>query len=239
MLLFIIRHGDPIYNPDSLTPKGHLQAKALAKRLALHGLDKIYASPLIRAQQTATPTSELLGLPIITEEWTSEGLAAKDFFVTRYDSGKQGWVFHHNQTELRNDKTVNLTSENWYEADIFKKYSNDFKAGYKRITDASDEFLSRHGYERDGSIYKITQPNNERIAVFCHQGFGTTWLSHLLGIPPHLFWSSFDISHSSVTVLEFSNYENGFTVPRCISLSDLSHVYADRLPFEYNNTIKL
>ena len=22
MLLYIIRHGDPIYNPDSLTPKG-------------------------------------------------------------------------------------------------------------------------------------------------------------------------------------------------------------------------
>ena len=31
MLLYIVRHGDPIYNPDSLTPKGHLQAKALAK----------------------------------------------------------------------------------------------------------------------------------------------------------------------------------------------------------------
>ena len=53
MLLYIIRHGDPIYAPDSLTPKGHLQAAALAKRLAVHGLDKIFASPLVRAQQTA------------------------------------------------------------------------------------------------------------------------------------------------------------------------------------------
>lgn len=55
MLLYIIRHGDPIYAPDSLTPKGHLQAAALAKRLAVHGLDKIFASPLVRAQQTAKP----------------------------------------------------------------------------------------------------------------------------------------------------------------------------------------
>ena len=62
MLLYIVRHGDPIYNPDSLTPKGHLQAKALAKRFALHGLDKIYSSPLIRAQQTAKPTCDILGL---------------------------------------------------------------------------------------------------------------------------------------------------------------------------------
>ena len=90
MLLFIVRHGDPIYNPDSLTPKGHLQAKALAKRFAMHGLDKIYASPLKRAQQTATPTSEILGLPIETLDWTSEALAANSFFIKK--DGAQGCV---------------------------------------------------------------------------------------------------------------------------------------------------
>ena len=45
MLLFYIRHGDPIYNPDSLTPLGHEQAKALAKRLLLCHVDKVYSSP--------------------------------------------------------------------------------------------------------------------------------------------------------------------------------------------------
>ena len=33
MLLFYIRHGDPIYNPDSLTPQGERQAEALAKQI--------------------------------------------------------------------------------------------------------------------------------------------------------------------------------------------------------------
>ncbi|MBQ1206574.1 MAG: histidine phosphatase family protein, partial [Clostridia bacterium] len=55
MLLYVIRHGDPIYNPDSLTEKGKRQAEALARRLAVNGLDKIYSSPLVRAQQTAQP----------------------------------------------------------------------------------------------------------------------------------------------------------------------------------------
>ena len=41
MLLYIIRHGDPCYNPDSLTEKGKRQAEALARRLAVNGLDKI------------------------------------------------------------------------------------------------------------------------------------------------------------------------------------------------------
>ena len=42
MLLFLIRHGDPIYEPDSLTPLGKKQAEALAKRLALYGIDRVF-----------------------------------------------------------------------------------------------------------------------------------------------------------------------------------------------------
>lgn len=44
MLFYFIRHGDPIYDPDSLTPLGHKQAEALAKRLCVYGLDEIYTS---------------------------------------------------------------------------------------------------------------------------------------------------------------------------------------------------
>ena len=52
MLLYVIRHGDPIYNPDSLTPKGKRQAEAVARRLSVHGLDRIFSSPLGRARKT-------------------------------------------------------------------------------------------------------------------------------------------------------------------------------------------
>ena len=33
MLLFYVRHGDPIYKPDSLTELGHRQAEALVARM--------------------------------------------------------------------------------------------------------------------------------------------------------------------------------------------------------------
>ena len=56
MILYLVRHGDPIYDPDSLTPLGEAQANALAKRFALYGLDEIYASTSNRAQLTAKPT---------------------------------------------------------------------------------------------------------------------------------------------------------------------------------------
>lgn len=51
MILYYIRHADPIYDPDSLTPLGIRQAEALAKRLALYGVEFVekggYAVPKI------------------------------------------------------------------------------------------------------------------------------------------------------------------------------------------------
>lgn len=228
MLLYIIRHGDPIYAPDSLTPRGHLQAKALAKRLALQGLDKIFVSPLIRARQTAQPTCELLGIKPVVEEWTSENLAYKDLSVQNPD-GSRRWAFACQNTNILNNETVSRTD--WYNTEEFLK-TERAKQGYERICKSSDEFLKKLGYERDGAVYKIIKPSDERVAVFCHEGFGTTWLSHLLNIPPHIFWAGFGIAHTGVTVLYFENFENGICAPRCICLSDLSHIYADRLPLE-------
>ena len=60
MLFFYIRHGDPIYVPDSLTPLGERQADALAKRLSMYGVDKIYSSSSNRAILTSKPTCELV-----------------------------------------------------------------------------------------------------------------------------------------------------------------------------------
>ena len=238
MLLFIVRHGDPIYNPDSLTPKGHLQAQALAKRFAVNGLDEIYSSPLNRAKQTAQPTCDILGKPYTVEDWTSETKAADDLFCT-YPDGHRGWVFQRQLSELKNNSTLNFNMQNWYTADCFKHDAERYKKGFERIGRDSDLFLARLGYERDGAVYKILNPNNKRVAVFCHHGFGVTWLSHLLQIPPHIFWSSFNITHSGVTVLRFKNYENGITVPQCLCLSDTSHILREGLPFEYNNSEKL
>ena len=58
MLLYYIRHGEPTYDPDELTPNGRRQAEAVGRRLARFGLDKIYCSTSNRALQTAQPTRE-------------------------------------------------------------------------------------------------------------------------------------------------------------------------------------
>ena len=78
MKLLIIRHGESeadILNVHegradfNLTDKGHTQAQAMADYVSKnYSIDKIYASPLKRAFQTATHLSEAAGIPVITNE---------------------------------------------------------------------------------------------------------------------------------------------------------------------------
>lgn len=237
MLLYVIRHAEPIYSPDSLTEKGKRQAEALGRRLAVHGLDKIYSSPMNRAQLTARPACELLGKTPTILEWTSEDLAARDFGFSDPERGGQWcWSFGINPTRYKLPDVLAL-GDKWYEAFPFNL--SNAKEGYERIGRESDAFLRSLGYERDGINYRIINPTDERVAVFCHYGFGTTWLSYLLGIPPVLFWSTFDINHSGVTVIEFPNHSNGKTAPKVLTFSEVSHFYADNLPYEFTGRIGL
>ena len=62
MLLYIVRHGDPIYETDSLTERGKLQAEAVGKRIYDSKIDRIFSSPMGRAMETAEPACNLLGI---------------------------------------------------------------------------------------------------------------------------------------------------------------------------------
>ena len=56
MKLIIIRHGDPDYEHDTLTPKGVREAKLLSERISKLDVKAFYCSPLGRAQDTASYT---------------------------------------------------------------------------------------------------------------------------------------------------------------------------------------
>ncbi len=233
MLLFILRHGDPIYYPDSLTEKGHLQAAALAKRLALYGIDKLYTSPLIRARQTAKPTEILLNKTARVEEWASESKAAESFCMN--DNGTNTWIFHSSLKNRMREPSVIERGLKWYEDPMFSTING--KEGYERLLDASDEFLARHGFihDRINHRYEAENSNDERIAMFCHQGFGLSWLGTMLDIPLPTAWTTMDFTHTGMTVVEFAPDKNGWCIPRILTLSNDSHLYREGLPTKYNN----
>ncbi|MCP3985840.1 MAG: histidine phosphatase family protein [bacterium] len=75
MELVLIRHGLPIRqeNPAGapadppLSQEGRAQAEAAAQWLAVEHFDALYASPLLRARETAAPLARLQGLAVEIE----------------------------------------------------------------------------------------------------------------------------------------------------------------------------
>lgn len=236
MIFFYIRHGDPIYDPDSLTPLGHRQAEAVAKRLAMYGIDEIYSSTSNRAKLTAQPTCEILKKQMTELDFCNESHAWEQLTVDT-ENGKR-WLFHHSESlSLMTEPEVVNLGFNWYEHPAFEKYN--FKKGIHRIMCESDKFFASLGYEHIPYTgkYRVTQHSDKRVALFAHQGFGIAFLSCVLDIPYPLFASHFDMTHTGMTVIEFAD-NNGYSTPKVLTLSSDSHIYKEGLPTNYNNTLR-
>ena len=237
MIFYFIRHGDPIYNPNSLTSLGLEQANALSKRLALCGLDEIYCSPSNRAVQTAMPTCKLINKQMTLLEWADEDLAWQEFMVEI--DVKCNWVFQCDEyVDLFRDKELTLLGNKWYN---HKKFvGTKIKSGIERINREVDDFFLSLGFEHDRkkARYKVVTPCNKRVALFAHAGFGLAFLSSVLDIPYYEFCTRFDFGHSSYTVINFSENKE-YSYPKILQLSNDSHLYKEGILTPYQNKIKI
>ena len=113
------------------------------------------------------------------------------------------------------------------------------RRGIERIQRETDAFLSELGYRRlEGEgIYEAVKPNDQRVALFAHQGFGLAFLSCLLQIPYPIVTSYFDMGHTGMTVIEFDAH-NGISIPKVLQLSNDSHLYREGLLTGYQNLIR-
>ena len=231
MLLYIVRHGHPDYATDSLTERGWLQAEAVGKRLAATGIDQVYASPMGRARQTAEPTCRLLDLPCHIEPWAHE---VQEERWTEEPYGKPVSVTMVQNTYYRENGGIDLPYDRAYEAVGFRR--SGMKDAVAYIEEGGRDFLERLGYKEENGVYRILRANEDRVALFCHSIMARAWISTLLHIPIHMMWAGFHYTHTGVTVLEFRNNEDGFTAPKCLCYSDMSHLYAHGPDMHYDLT---
>lgn len=223
MRLYIVRHADPDYEHDDITDAGRLEAQALAERLAETGLDRLYCSPMGRAKATIGPTAEKLGLPFEIEEWTRE--IEKLWLRDTPWGSMAAWDL---PGELYRGADLSAESGGWSLKETFSSYR--VEEIIREIRTHSDEFLLRLGFAHEGAYYRPLHPNEDKVAVFCHGGFGLTWLSCLLEIPLATMWSSFWLPPTSVTTVLFDIRREGRAIPRCIGMGDVSHLYKSGLP---------
>lgn len=224
MRLYIVRHADPDYPNHTITAAGHLEAQALARRFTHQGLDRIYSSPFPRAIHTMEYTASALDLTPEIADWTAE--------LTEWQI-EQSWgakyVFDLAGEVVRGGDPLPHHGS-WH---LVPPLDNPFfLETFSTLQKHSDEFLARHGYQREGGRYRVQQPNQKKIAVFCHNGFGLTWLAHLLALPLPLVWAGFWLAPSSVTTILFDERSTTWAVPRAMSVGDVSHLYAEGLPVQ-------
>ena len=219
MKILIVRHAEPDYAIDSLTEKGRREAELLSERLCRLDVKAFYVSPLGRAQDTAAYTLRRMNRTARTLPWLHEfrghcydEMAGRDRIC--WDYRPRQWQPH----------ALLYDPDRWLDDPLLQ--GGNVREIWQETVDGLDGVLAEHGFHRDGPVYRCENNQPDTLVFFCHFGVGAAMVAHLCNIPPMLLWQGFCMQPSSVTTLVTEERVKGEAVFRCMSLGDLSHLYA-------------
>ena len=219
MKLLLIRHGDPDYAVDGLTPVGKREAEMLAERIAPMDIAEYYVSTNGRALDTARPTLEAAGRTAVRCDWLREFSIPVDrpdcdgMSMVPWDWLPQDWLA---------DPRF-LDPERWHENPVFA--ARDVKGAYDRVIAAFDGVLAEHGYVREGRYYRAERPNAQTLAFFCHFGLSCVLMSRLMNVSPMVLWHGLAMAPTSVTTVYTEERRPGVASFRAAAVGDISHLY--------------
>ncbi len=221
MRILIIRHGDPDYKNDCLTEKGRREATLLAKRLQDEKIDAFYSSPLGRAKETCQYVARAKNREdeIVTFDWLREFNCE----VTFPSGRKHGIPWDMLPEEWTNEAGM-YEYTRWYEHACYE--NSNVKEQYLRVVGELDLLLERHGYKREGEIYRAEKANRDTIALFCHFGLESVLLSRLCNISPVSLWHNFVALPTSVTTLYTEERREGKAIFRVAGFGETGHLFA-------------
>lgn len=220
MKLLLIRHAEPDYSIDSLTPKGWHEAELLSRRLARLPVDQYYVSPLGRARDTLSLTLEKTGQTAVCLDFLREfppHIERPD----RPDEDSIVWDW------LPSDWTAepaHFERGGWCRT--ARMQAGGVESVYRSVAEGFDSVLAGHGYVREGELYRAVQPSQKTLAFVCHFGVSCVILSHLLGLSPMVLWHGAIALPSSLTVLSTEERREGLASFRMSAFSDTAHLYA-------------
>lgn len=218
MKLVIVRHGDPDYTIDSLTPTGWREAELLSESLVNLPADAYYVSPLGRARDTASFTMQKLGKEPIVLDWLQE-------FPCRIVRPDQPDKMNICWDWLPQDWTADerfYSPDHWFEAPAMAEAG--VKATYDRVIAGFDALLAQHGYIREGKLYRAVRPNNDTLVFFCHFGLECVLMSHLMNVSPMILWHTMCAAPTSVTTIVTEERRPGIALFRTLRFGDVSHL---------------
>ncbi len=214
MRLILIRHGDPDYEHDTLTPKGRREAALLAERTKKWKVDDVYTSPLGRARATAQPSLEKWGKEAEVLDW------AQEFFYLVPD-GKGGeriaWDYFPSEWTKYDD---NFVENKWIE----REEMAPLREKYIWVARELDALIEKYGYVRDGRMYRVKAHSDKTVVIFCHFGVSMIFLSHLLNLPAEALLHGLILPPTSVTVLNTEERVSDEAYFRAERIGDTCHL---------------
>lgn len=216
MRILIVRHAEPDYAADSVTPKGRVEAELLSRRLARYRIRDFYVSPYGRAQDTLAYTLKACGGTAETLPWLAE-------FRGRYTdaSGRKEipWDLPPRQWTAM---PYHADPERWADDPLFA--GGTVRSVWEETKAGVDALMARYGFRRDGPVWVGDGNTDETIALFCHFGIGAAVLAYLTDVSPMILWHRCVCLPSSVTEAATEERVKGEVSFRVVKLGDLSHL---------------
>lgn len=204
--IYYVRHGDPTYDPDSLTELGHQQAKLTAEQLKDIPFDLVFSSPSNRAYLTASYLAKLINKDIVKLDWASEAKAFEEFVAIDKKTNSKTWVSHSEIHRQRMNKLQN--DDNWYDDPLF---SPTIKNGVERFKKEVDNWLLSLNikHDRKNKTFSSIGDNPKNIVLFAHEGAGTGFLT-------------------SIMDMNYAHYVCNYTILKCCSITHIQMVLDDK-----------
>lgn len=233
MRILFIRHGDPDYEHDTLTEKGHREAALLAERIEKWNVGDCYVSPLGRAQATASYSLKKLGITAQTVDWLREFPAQLDLNLSKELQGAYG------HTPMKGDRYGTrivwdmlpaylaahpeyLDRYAWRNSEVAR--CSDMNQVYDYVTAQLDRLLAGYGYVREGNFYRVTRENTGTVTFFCHLGITAVLISYLWNLSPFTLLHDIVLAPTSVTEIVTEERQQGIAGFRGMRFGDVTHL---------------
>ena len=95
--------------------------------------------------------------------------------------------------------------ERWSDGPLYR--DTTVHTAFDAVGNELDALLAKHGYIRDGRLYRAERPNHDNLVLFCHFGVECVLLAHLFSISPVPLWHYAVALTSSVTAVSYTHLD--------------------------------
>ena len=228
MEIVLVRHGQPEwlknneYNLDpGLTEKGTEQAVLSSSVFQQKEVDKIWVSPLLRAQQTLEPFKKAgVSEDITVHEWLQEmrdseevdligkpNKEIEEFFIKRNSKSFEEWLVTNN-------------------GEYMKEFSDNIITNLGVSLNELGVVSLDNKYDR---LFELKNNETEKLMIISHAGTMSVLISYFLNMPLYPWtWRKFLPRHAGHTILKSTQISSGHFF-RLKEFNNVSFMNSDEL----------